>query len=129
MGGLAGGAEDEEESHGGEPGYGAGGKRADVSEDFREAEAAEVLDEQEHREKEAKVTDTVDDESLLAGVGGGVFAEVKADEEVGREADAFPADKEQEEAFGKDEDEHEEHEEVEVGEEAPVTFVLGHVGG
>ncbi len=102
---------------------------ADGAEDLGEVERTEVLDDEEHGEEEAEVADAVDDEGFFAGVGGGVLAEVEADEEVGGEADALPADEKQEEARREDEDGHEEHEEVEVGEEAPVTVFVGHVAG
>ena len=88
---------------------------------------AEVGDEQEHRQQEAEVADAVDDEGFLAGVGGGVFLEVEADEQVRGEAHALPADEEQKEAAGQHQDRHEEHEEIEVGEEAPVTLFVRHV--
>ena len=83
--------------------------------------------EQEHREQEAEVADAVDDEGFLAGVGGGVLLEVEADEQVGGEADALPADEHQQEALGEHQDQHEEHEEVEIGEEAPVALFVRHV--
>ena len=86
-----------------------------------------MRDQQEHREQEAEVADAVDDEGFFAGVGGGVLLEVEADEQVGGETDALPADEEQKEARDEDQDEHEEHEEVEVGEEAPVAFFVRHV--
>ena len=98
-------------------------------EDVAEAEGAELGDEEEHGEQEAEVADAVDDEGFLAGVGGGVFLEVEADEQVGGETDALPADEEEEEVFGQDQDGHEEHEEVEVGEEAPVALFVRHVAG
>ena len=61
-------------------------------------------DEEEHGEEEAEVADAVDDEGFFAGVGGGVALEVEADEEVGGETDALPADEEEEEARAEDED-------------------------
>jgi hypothetical protein len=99
----------------------------DRGEDGGEVERAEVRDEQEHREEKAEVADTVDDEGLLACVGGGVLAEVEADEQVGGEANALPADEEQEEIRGEHQNQHEEHEEVQVGEEAPVALLMRHV--
>ena len=46
----------------------------DGAEDLREVEAAEVRDQQEHRQQETEVADAVDDEGLFAGVGGGGLA-------------------------------------------------------
>ena len=91
------------------------------------SERAEVGDQQKHREQEAEVADAVDDEGLLAGVGGGVTREIKADEQVGGETHTLPADEEQQETGRKHKHQHEKHEQVEVCEEAPVTLVLGHV--
>ena len=103
------------------------GLRGDRTKDLAEIERAEVLDHQEHGEQEAEVADAVDDEGFLAGVGGGVLREVEADEQVGGETDALPADEHQQEAGGQHQHQHEEHEEVEVGEEAPVAFFVRHV--
>ena len=125
--GLAGGAEDQQKRDGGEEAAVPLGMRVDGVEDVREVERAEVRDEQEHREQEAEVADAVDDEGLLAGVGGGVLLEVEADEQVGGEADALPADEQQQEVLGEHQHQHEEHEEVEVGEEAPVALFVRHV--
>ena len=86
-----------------------------------------MRDQQEHGEQEAEVANAVDDEGFFAGVGGGVVREVEADEQVGGEADAFPADEQQQEVLGEDQGQHEEHEEVQVGEEAPVAFFVRHV--
>ena len=103
------------------------GEAAMLREDGVEVERAVVGDQEEHGEQEAEVADAVDDEGFFAGVGGGVLGEVEADEQVRGEADALPAYEEQEEARGEDQDQHEEHEEVEVGEEAPVAFFMRHV--
>ena len=86
-----------------------------------------MRDEEEHREQKAEVADAVDDESFLTGVGGAVAREVKADQQVAREAHTFPADKEQQEVGTEHQDQHEKHEEVEVGEEAPEALLMCHV--
>jgi hypothetical protein len=125
--GLAGGSEDEEERDGGEDSSLPQGMRADLAEDAAEAERAEVRDEKEHRDEESEVADAVNDEGFFAGVGGGVAREPEADEEIRGEAYAFPADEHEQEVFCEHEREHEEEEEVHVGEEAPVALVLGHV--
>ena len=88
-----------------------------------------MLDDEEHGEEEAEVADAVDDEGFFACVGCGFFTEVETDEEVRGEAYAFPADEEEQEVGGEDEDRHEEHEEVEIGEEAPVTVFMRHIAG
>ena len=81
-------------------------------------------DQQEHAEQESEVANAVDDEGFLAGVGGGVLLEVEADEQVGGEADALPADEHQQVVVGQHQHQHEEHEQVQVGEEAPVAVVV-----
>ncbi len=126
--GFPGGSEDEQKADAGEDAALHGErKRIDFGEYLSEVERAEVGDEEKHGEQKAEVADAVDDKGFLAGVGGGVALEVEADQQVGGKADALPADEEQEEAGGKDEDQHEEHEEVEVGEEAPVPLFVRHV--
>ena len=125
--GFAGGSDDEQEGDGGEDAAVPVGVGADAGEDMSEVERAEVGDDQEHREEEAEVADAVDDEGFFAGVRGGVLFEVEADEEVRGETDSLPADEEEQEALGEDQDGHEEHEEVEVGEETPVALFMRHV--
>ena len=56
-----------------------------------------------------------------------VLLEPEADEQVGGEADAFPSDEHEQGVAGEDQRGHEEEEEVEVGEVAPVAFVVVHV--
>ncbi len=72
--------------------------------DLAEGERAEVGEQQEDADEEAEVADAVDDEGFFAGVGGGVRLELEADEQIGREADAFPADKHEQEVAGQDQD-------------------------
>ncbi len=52
---------------------------------------------------------------------------VEADEQVRSEAHAFPADEHQQEVLCEDQREHEEEEEIHVGEEAPVALFFRHV--
>ena len=53
------------------------------------------------------------------------FAEIEADQEVRGESYAFPAYEKEKEVSGQNQDGHEEHEKVEVGEEAPVAVLVG----
>ena len=101
----------------------------DGGKDLREAQGAEVEDEQEHRQQEGEVADTVDDERLLTGVCGRLLAEVEADEQVRGKTDALPAYEEKQEAFCQHQYRHEEHEQVQVSEETPVAIFMGHVSG
>src|SRR6202011_2938631 len=75
------------------------------------------------------IADAIDDESFFTGVGGGLFQEIEADQQGAAEAYAFPADEQENVVCGEDQDEHEEHEEVEVREEAVVAALVGHVAG
>ena len=89
-------------------------------EDLAVVGGAEGVEDQEDAEDEAEVADAVDDERLLAGVGGEVLVVVEADQQVRAEPDAFPADEHDHVVRPEDEEQHHEHEEVEVGEEARV---------
>ena len=94
-----------------------------------EVERVKSAEEQEHAEHETKVTDAIDDKGFLAGIRRGFSEKVKADEQVAREADAFPADKEKHIVRGQHQDQHEKHEQVQIGKEAVVTAFVGHVSG
>ena len=85
-------------------------------------------DEDEHDpEREADVADAVDDERLLGRERGGPLAIPEPDEQVARQADQLPGDEDDEEAAREDQQQHREHEQVQVGEEAPVARVVAHV--
>src|SRR4029077_12891524 len=107
--------------------HGVGGKRRGFREKRNEIERAEGSEEQEHAEHETKVADAVDDEGFLAGVRGGFAQEIKTNQQVAREAHAFPTDEEEDVVGGENENKHEEHEQVQVGEEAVVAAFVGHV--
>src|SRR5712671_4985254 len=102
-------------------------KRGGFREERNEIECTERFEEQEHAEHESEVADAIDDEGFLAGVSGGFAEEIKTDEQVTAESHAFPADEEEHVVGGQNEDEHEEHEEIEVGEEAVIAAFVGHV--
>ena len=55
--------------------------------------------------------------------------EIETDEQVAAEADAFPSNEEQDVVRGHHQDEHEEHEQIEVGEETVVAAFVRHVAG
>src|ERR1700674_2005332 len=92
-----------------------------------EIQRPESPEEQKHSKHEAEIANAIDDEGFFAGVSGGFFQEVEADEKVTRKADTFPADEEENVIRGHDQDEHEEHEQIEVGEEAVIAAFVGHV--
>ena len=77
--------------------------------------------------QEGEVADPVDDEGLAPGLGREVLIEVEADQQVGAEADALPADEHHEVVVAEDQEQHGAHEEVQVGEISPVTLLVGHV--
>jgi hypothetical protein len=86
-----------------------------------------VRDQQQDAEREPEVADAVDDEGLLAGVGGGLLVEPEADQQVRTQAHGFPEDVQQQEVAREHEHQHREREEREVGEEARVAAVAVHV--
>ena len=86
------------------------------------------VDEDRHDpEREADVADAIDDERLLGGQRGGSLAVPEADEQVARQADQLPRHEDDEPVVGHDQEEHREHEQVQVGEEPPVAGVVAHV--
>ncbi len=91
------------------------GVQRELCGDFAEGERAEVGEQQKQADQEAEVANAVDDEGLLAGVGCGCLLELEADQQVRREAHAFPTDKHQQGIAGEHEHRHEEQEEVQVG--------------
>ncbi len=101
--------------------------------DEREVGRAEEREDAEDAEDHAEVPDPVRHERLLPGRGRRerrdrrVLVVVVSDQEIRAEPDALPPDEEHRQVVRQDEDEHREHEEVEVGEEAPVPRLLLHV--
>src|ERR1700733_4282797 len=96
-------------------------------EDPRVAERAEVGDHQKHRQQKSEIANPIENEGLFACFRGGLAPEVKADQQVGGKADSFPPDEHEQEVFCEHQRQHEEHEQVEVGEIAPVTLFMSHV--
>ena len=56
-----------------------------------------------------------------------VLHEPEADQQIGREADALPADEHQQVVVGQHQRQHEKHEQVQIGEEAVEAAFLPHV--
>ena len=83
-----------------------------------EIEGSEGHEDQEDGQQKPVIADPVDDEGLLAGVGGRFLLIPEADQEIRTEPHPFPADEHEEKIVGRNQDEHEEDEEVEVGEVA-----------
>ncbi len=92
-----------------------------------EVDGVEHREQPEDAEREAEVADAVDDEGLdgrRVGLGLGV---PEADQQVGEEADALPAEEHLHEVVGRHQHQHGEGEAAEVGEEARAAVVLLHV--
>ena len=55
-----------------------------------------------HASDEAEIAHAIDDECLLAGIGGALLVEVETDQQIGTEAHAFPTHKHQQEIVGRE---------------------------
>ena len=84
-------------------------------------------EEPDDAEEEEDVADAGGEEGFFGGCCGGGFLIPEADEQVGGEADQFPAHEQQKDAVGDDDAEHGSCEEREEAEEAGEVFVVGHV--
>ena len=102
-------------------------ERPDPFEDLVEAQRPEVDPDHDHAEAEPEVTDAVDDERLLRRSRRRRLLVPEADEQVAAQAHQLPAHVEEQEVVGEDQHQHAEHEEVQVGEEAPEAAVAVHV--
>ena len=93
----------------------------------REVERAELRHDQRQADQHRGVADACRDERLLRGARVLGLLEPEADQQVRAEADALPAHVQEEVVVRQDQQEHEEHEQVQVGEEPPVPRVSLHV--
>ena len=100
---------------------------ADALEDLADVERAEADEDQHDPEREAHVADAVDDECLLGGERRGALAVPEADEQVAAQPDQLPGHEHDQEVAGQHQQQHREHEQVQVGEEPPVPRVVAHV--
>ena len=96
-------------------------------EDRRDVEGSEDGDETHEPEGEADIANAIGDERLLACEAGFALGVPEADEQVRREADELPRREDDEQVVRENQQEHREHEEVEIGEEAPIAGVVTHV--
>jgi len=85
--------------------------------------------EPDQAEEQSQVADTGGDEGLLRRGGRRRFVEPEPDEEVGGEADQFPANEEQQQAVSDEEAEHRRGKEAQEAEELFEVGVLRHVAG
>ncbi len=121
---LAAGGEQQHQADGGEL---ALGRLTGCLQHRPEGEAAEPQEHQHDRDRQAHVTDAVDQEGLLRGGGGAGLVLPEADEEVGGEAHALPADVQEQVVVGEDEQQHRREEQVQISEEAAAPLVVLHV--
>src|SRR6185503_9923031 len=96
-------------------------------EHLAEIQSSEVLNDQEECDEEPEIADAVNEECFLACRCGGISREIESDQQVGRKAHSFPPDKHQKVVTGQYQGEHEEHEQVQVGEETIESAFLPHV--
>jgi hypothetical protein len=97
-------------------------------EDLRVLDGAQVGPQQEDRQGQADVADPVHQERLLGGRGRGRAVLVEADQQVGRQADALPAQVEHHEVVADDQHQHGRDEQVQLGEEPPARPVVAGLG-
>src|SRR5688572_8676812 len=107
--GLAGRADEEQQADGRGRAAVRARIRARRGEDRRVVGRSECVEDQEDAEDEAEVADAVDDERLLAGVGGEVLVVVEADEQVGAEPNTLPPHEHDDVVRPQDEQQHHEH--------------------
>ena len=103
------------------------GDRRGIGEDRVEVDRGEEEEDAEDAEREAEIADAVDDEGLDRG---GVRRRAvipEADQQVGGEADALPAEEHLHEVVGRHQHQHGEGEERQIGEEARPVRVVRHV--
>jgi hypothetical protein len=106
---------------------GALGDRRRIGEDGVEIDRAEQHEHAEQAEQEAEIADAVDDEGLD---GGGTCRRPlipEADQQVGGETDAFPAEEHLHQIVGRHQHQHGEGEQRQIGEEARPVRVVVHV--
>src|SRR5579872_3908969 len=96
-------------------------------EDRVKIERVKFADQQEHSQQEAEITNAVDDERLLARIGGRILEKKEANQQVRSQSHAFPANKHQQVIVGQHQRKHEEHEKVQVRKEPVEAAFMGHV--
>ena len=89
----------------------------DGREDRRELERAELEEDQREADRERQIGDAVDDERLDRGGAGGRAVIPVADQQVGAQADTFPAEEQLRQIVGGHQHQHREGEQRQIGEE------------
>ncbi len=130
LGALAAGSHEKEEAGDGGGPEGAPGlvrQGPGIGRDVHEVERAELMEDEDHPQDQPRVADPVHHEGLHAGGRGRVLLVPEPDEQVGAEPHPLPSHEEEGKAAAQDEQQHEEREQVQVGEEAGTVVVVGHV--
>ena len=73
---------------------------------------SEMSNHEKQRDQKPEIADAVDDERLFARRCGRILGEPESDQQIGRKAHAFPADKHQQVVAGQHQRQHEEHEQI-----------------
>ena len=126
---FARGAQEQQQADDGGRPYGqAVGACGHLGEDQR----AQRRPDHEHGQQHAKIANAVDDERLFAAVGVPAIhivalVEPEADEQIGRQAHALPADEHPDKVVAHHQDQHGQDEEVQVEEEALIARLVCHV--
>src|SRR5437899_10941572 len=81
---------------------------------------------QKHPQHESEVADAVDDEGFFARVRGRLFQEPKTNEQITGKADTLPADEQQNVVRRQHQNQHEEHEQIQIREKAGVASLMRH---
>src|SRR5215475_1135817 len=84
-------------------------------------------EQQEHAQDKTKITDTIDDEGLVARPRIVVVLVPKSDQGIRAKSHPFPTHEHQQQAVAQNQGEHGGGKKIEVGEEAPVSFIIVHV--
>src|SRR5581483_1502381 len=94
---------------------------------FRKVQRSELSHDEKHGERKSEVADSVYDERFVAGIGGKLLEKIEPDQQVTAEPHTFPSNEQQQEVLREHQNQHEEHEEVQVGEEAVISALVRHV--
>ena len=116
LGRFAGGPHEEQQGDQGDHPVPHGELSRGGGKDGFEVDGSEGHKDQKDRQQKPVIPDAVDDEGLFAGVGGRLFLVPEADQEIGAEPHPFPADEKEEKVIGGDQNQHEEDEEIQIGE-------------
>ena len=95
--------------------------------DLFKAEAAGGPEQSEDAQQEAEVTDAVHHKGFLGGIGGAIAVVPEADEQVGAHAHQLPEHIDLQQVGADHQPKHRTAEQGQIGEEADIAFVVGHV--